>query len=54
MDTKDLLSQISEPWSWPWPSSEPHAEICPVCLGIGKIEDKSCHGCSGSGWIVVR
>jgi len=41
-----------------------HSEICPVCLGTGMInEDKSvpigigilvqCHGCLGSGWVVV-
>jgi hypothetical protein len=40
-----------------------HAEKCPVCLGIGKVntDDKStaggqmsCHGCGGKGWIEVQ
>lgn len=38
-----------------------HAEICPICKGKGTIEDKestcggkSCHGCSGSGWVTVQ
>lgn len=40
-----------------------HAELCPVCMGIGKIstgiqstggEIKNvCHGCYGKGWVVV-
>ena len=43
-----------------------HAERCPVCYGQGKLPlgdnnlclitapiEKICHGCNGSGWIVV-
>jgi len=38
-----------------------HAEKCPVCNGTGRIEntgstavnEKSCHGCNGRGWIEV-
>lgn len=30
-----------------------HSEICPVCSGKGKLEDKICHGCEGKGWIVI-
>jgi hypothetical protein len=35
------------------------AELCPVCLGKGKIgsgtygEEKTCHGCGGCGWVSV-
>jgi len=31
-----------------------HAEICPVCKGKGKIDDKPCHGCGGLGWITIQ
>lgn len=40
-----------------------HAERCPVCGGSGKLRDdgkttcpmpKTCHGCSGKGWITVQ
>lgn len=31
-----------------------HAEKCPVCNGKGKIDDKTCHGCGGTGWIVIQ
>jgi len=30
-----------------------HAEICPVCKGTGKYEEKLCHGCGGKGWIEI-
>ncbi len=40
-----------------------HSEICPVCKGKGKVDNnpptsascnlKTCHGCSGTGWITV-
>ena len=43
-----------------------HAEICPVCKGSGKYKDytdcnytatvyveRTCHGCSGTGWVSV-
>lgn len=43
-----------------------HAEICPVCKGTGKYKEyldyvtttqayceKTCHGCSGKGWVIV-
>lgn len=44
-----------------------HSEICPVCKGSGKYRqypttdltvqvsyiETVCHGCSGTGWIVV-
>ena len=43
-----------------------HAEICPVCAGIGKLREpvypsstaatptgKTCHGCWGYGWVEV-
>ena len=40
-----------------------HAERCPVCQGVGKIytgiyasagtQQKTCHGCSGTGWVTV-
>ncbi len=36
-----------------------HSEKCPVCDGTGKYqkdwsdEKKTCHGCSGRGWIVI-
>lgn len=40
------------------------AQLCPVCLGTGKIfernylttstgEQKTCHGCGGRGWVEV-
>jgi len=38
-----------------------HSEICPVCQGKGKLEDKqvthgekTCHGCNGRGWVEVQ
>lgn len=30
-----------------------HAEKCPVCNGTGKVDDKSCHGCYGLGWVTI-
>lgn len=39
-----------------------HAEICPICLGEGKIRPEgiwsedckiTCHGCGGKGWVEV-
>lgn len=41
-----------------------HAEKCPICNGVGEIEDttygnatvkinKTCHGCGGKGWVEV-
>lgn len=42
-----------------------HAEICPVCHGIGRTEfveggsgttvrkSQPCHGCDGKGWVEV-
>jgi len=36
-----------------------HSEICPICLGSGKIAcecgsgTKVCHGCNGRGWVEV-
>lgn len=40
-----------------------HVERCPVCQGVGKIytgiyasagtQQKTCHGCSGTGWVTV-
>jgi len=42
-----------------------HAEKCPVCKGIGRLNHrgvdkvfetddwKACHGCDGKGWITV-
>ena len=35
-----------------------HAEICPVCGGIGWFpptlaDPEQCHGCDGKGWIEV-
>ena len=30
-----------------------HAERCPVCVGTGKIEKETCHGCGGKGWVEV-
>jgi len=36
-----------------------HSEICPICLGSGKIAcecgsgTKVCHGCGGKGWVEV-
>jgi len=38
------------------------AQTCPVCLGKGKLPDKThttamgdiiCHGCQGTGWVIV-
>jgi len=31
-----------------------HAQICPICHGIGKYCGYPCHGCGGRGWIEVR
>jgi DnaJ-class molecular chaperone len=41
-----------------------HAEICPVCLGKGKVQEdnpsgtniiyNTCHGCGGQGWVTVK
>ena len=32
-----------------------HAECCPVCGGLGKVQsDVICHGCGGRGWVEVR
>ena len=40
----------------------PHAEICPVCYGKGVVcgvaetgafPTTKCHGCGGTGWVVV-
>ncbi len=30
------------------------AVICPVCLGKGKIDEETCHGCGGKGWVEVQ
>lgn len=30
-----------------------HAELCPVCKGTGKVNEKECHGCQGKGWIEI-
>ncbi|MCH7568479.1 MAG: hypothetical protein IIA87_03575 [Nanoarchaeota archaeon] len=32
------------------------AQICPVCIGKGKIgfEEYICHGCYGKGWVEVN
>lgn len=39
-----------------------HSEICPICVGLGKLPDPdinkagcwvNCHGCGGCGWIVI-
>jgi len=43
-----------------------HAELCPVCRGAGKVENKGwqessrlvnnelvCHGCQGLGWVTI-
>ena len=27
--------------------------LCPVCNGRGKVEEKTCHGCGGKGWVEV-
>lgn len=38
------------------------AQLCPVCLGSGLVNNepgysgttkKTCHGCSGKGWVTV-
>jgi len=39
------------------------AQLCPVCLGKGKIKnttpgwfygkEQTCHGCDGKGWVAV-
>jgi hypothetical protein len=31
-----------------------HSELCPVCKGSGKINDITCHGCNGKGWVEVK
>ena len=42
-----------------------HAEKCPVCGGTGELDDtrfatgtypltRTCHGCGGRGWVVVK
>ena len=30
-----------------------HAEVCPICHGSGKYEERKCHGCDGRGWVKV-
>lgn len=42
------------------------AQICPICMGKGKIMDYQgqyvavsdkyiiCHGCGGKGWVTIR
>ena len=30
------------------------AVTCPVCNGTGRHDNKSCHGCYGSGWIEIE
>jgi len=30
-----------------------HSELCPVCKGTGKVDEKRCHGCNGLGWVTV-
>jgi len=59
---------ISGTWGGSWyPFNERrHADLCPVCNGRGKIRDskygessvselneKTCHGCDGKGWVRV-
>jgi hypothetical protein len=29
------------------------AQLCPVCNGSGKYDNKECHGCYGKGWVTV-
>lgn len=40
-----------------------HAELCPVCGGSGQVNSmdplqtgatRLCHGCGGTGWVVVQ
>jgi hypothetical protein len=31
----------------------PQAQLCPVCMGSGKLAHMICHGCGGKGWVVV-
>jgi DnaJ-class molecular chaperone len=53
----NYLKETGKGYQWTWSPAQKHSEICPVCMGKGKIKDGveevPCHGCSGKGWIVV-
>jgi len=61
-----LTEQIIDSWDknsipdWFIIPHQPHAELCPVCNGNGKVAEKGkitkeqlCHGCGGLGWVKV-
>jgi len=64
-----LTEQIIDSWDknsipdWFIIPHQPHAELCPVCKGNGKVAEKDiygkiteeqlCHGCGGLGWVKV-
>jgi len=52
------------PWGYPWFYQQPyhpHADLCPVCNGSGRVHPpastdmsgEQCHGCGGKGWVQV-
>jgi len=50
-----IIQNLREAYNWPWP--QPHAELCPVCMGKGIVPEgtstKTCNGCEGKGWVIV-
>ena len=55
VDSEEVIENPKKAFQEPWP--QPHAELCPVCMGKGVIPEgtssKECHGCLGKGWVTV-
>ena len=55
VNSESILEGLQKAYQWPWP--QPHAELCPVCMGKGVLPEgtssKECHGCLGKGWVTV-
>jgi DnaJ-class molecular chaperone len=59
-DFRSILKESLTPQGWVIKTyPQPHAEVCPICKGNGKIADTElevirCHGCDGKGWIRIE
>ena len=58
VNSESILEGLQKAYNWPWP--QPHAELCPVCMGKGEVKYdptslayNTCHGCGGKGWVTV-